>query len=335
MPLLKAFFLLLFYLPLSYAVSEKQFNEIVVKKLYPSIEQWSQSKSFKGHLGKKIHYRVYGKASPHSQPIVIVPGWAEFSLKYMELAYDLIQKSFSPIYVLDHRGQGESERQLSNPRKSYVKDFLFYTKDFKTFLNTKVLPHHPNKKLYLMAHSMGGVVALFYILDQPNTFQSVAITSPMLRINVPEPLQSLALILSSFPYQIFQNKSVPLVYRTNKIPFDSKNPNTHSLVRYEFIRRLENSHPVYIREITFKWLEEAIRKSRMMREKIDKISTPYLLLNAGKDQVIDNKASEGLCLKSKKCSLITIKKAKHEILMEEDEIRNKALKHIFKFFNKP
>ncbi len=35
---------------------------------------------------------------------------------------------------------------------------------------------------------------------------------------------------------------------------------------------------------------------------------------------------------TKNCKLIRMKKSKHEILMEKDEVRNKALKYIDAFF---
>ena len=316
----------------SYAVPEKHFNKTVIQQLYPSIDKWSQSGFLKGVSHTKIHYRIYGKDRPQNQPVVIVPGWSEFSLKYMELAHDLIQKNFSPVYVLDHRGQGASERQLKDTEKSYVEDFLFYVKDLKIFLNTKVLPRHPKKDLYLIAHSMGGAISLLYTLNHPNTFRAAAITAPMLRINTPETVQSLALFLSSLSQLVFRHQSFLINKRTKSIPFDKNNPISHSPQRYEFNKYLENKYPFYIRGASLKWLREAIKKSRKLRKNSYKAPLPLLFLNADQDRIIDNKANKKFCLKAKNCTLITFEKAKHEILMEKDEVRNQAIKSIIKFF---
>lgn len=328
------YFLFLSGFPLlSYSVNEKHFKKIVLKQLYPQIKKWSQSGSFKGVSNIKINYQIYGKNQTHTKPLVIIPGWSESSLKYMELAYDLIQHSFSPVYVLDHRGQGLSGRVLKDREKSYVKDFLFYSKDMEIFLNI-ISSRHPKKKPYLIAHSMGSTVSLFYILENSHTFRSIAIIAPMLRINASEFLQNLSLILSPIAQFFFPKQHFIFNRRTRNIFFEPYNKVSHSIVRYEFNKYLENRHPVYIRGATLKWVEETVKKTRQIRKKAHKISPPLLILSAGKDIVVDNKPIEAFCLQAKQCSHIKLKEAKHEILMEKDEIRNKAIKHILKFFKK-
>ena len=111
------------------------FRKTVVEGLYASLDKWSYSGFFKGEKNLNIFYRIYGKARPTSKPLIIVPGFIEFSLKYMELADDLIKNSFSPIYILDHRNQGASDWVLKDKQKIYVENFLFYSKDLKTFID--------------------------------------------------------------------------------------------------------------------------------------------------------------------------------------------------------
>ena len=313
-------------------MTEKKFSKTVVKQLYPLVHTWSNSGFFKGEKGLKIHYRIFGQVSLTAQPLVIVPGWTEFSLKYMELANDLIQNNFSPVYVLDHRGQGASERILNDSEKSHVEDFLFYARDLETFITQKILPRHPKQNLRLIAHSMGAVIALLYILKQENAVHSVVLSAPMLRIKLPEFLQSLVLTLSPLSQWLFPKHHFLVNKRVRSKKFDSKNLISHSALRYEFNKYLEHHHSFYLRGATLKWAEEAVKKSRYVRKKAYRFSTPLLILTSGQDKLVDNKAAEEFCLKAQKCALIKFPSAKHEIFMEKDEIRNKALKKLAEFF---
>ena len=313
---------------------DNHFRKTVVEGLYASLDKWSSSGFFKGEKNLNIFYRVYGRASPKSKPLVIVPGFVEFSLKYMELSDDLIKSSFSPIYILDHRNQGASDRILKDKEKIYVENFLFYSKDLKTFIDQIVKAQNPHKKPSLIAHSMGGLISLFYFLDDPHVIESAVLSSPMLSINIPKYIQKLSLTLyplfSLFSFKdTFKIKTRPL----NK-KFKPKNNLTHDEVRYEFNKFLEQKHDFYLNKITLKWLKEAIEKSGLMHKKSDKINLPFLILQSSKDTIVDNTRMDSFCKKNQKCSLIRIQEAKHEIFMEKDKVRNLALKHTIDFLNK-
>ena len=315
------------------AVTETEFKKRVVKQLYPSLSDWSREGSFKGVSNIEIHYRVYGSSDERSQPIVIVPGWTEFSLKYMELAYDLIQHSFSPVYVLDHRGQGASGRILEDPQKSYVEDFLFYVKDLETFINQEVIPQEPEKDLRLISHSMGGLISLLYLLKHPKTFKAGALSAPMLKIKASEISQGFALLLSSVSKRLFNHQNFLVSKRKRNQSF-SKNQVSHSLDRYEFNKYLEDKHNFYIKGATLSWAKESIKNSKFMRKQAEKISTPILFLKAGQDEVVDSKAIQDFAEKTKHSSVMDFENSKHEIFMEKDEIRNQALEGALEFFKK-
>lgn len=311
------------------AAPENNFEENVIRKLYPSVEDWSQSGFFEGERGAQIHYRIYGEAEAQNQPVVIVPGWTEFSLKYIELAHDLIQRGFSPVYVLDHRGQGASERLLKNKERGYVENFYFYVKDLEKFLSSVVAPRETKNNLRLIAHSMGALVSLFYMRDHPQSFKSAVFTAPLLRIKTPETLQTFAVALSRlFSRLSGREQSFLVSARSSDSSFRPDNRLSQSAARYEFNKYLENKHSFFIRGATLKWAREAIEKSRIIRERADQIAAPLLILSAERDRVVDSSAASGFCLKAKQCRQIIMREARHEILMEKDEIRDKALEQI-------
>ena len=65
--------------------------------------------------------------------VVILQGRGEWIEKYFETVRDLRARGFA-VAALDWRGQGLSERMLSDRHKGYVRDFAEYDSDLETFM---------------------------------------------------------------------------------------------------------------------------------------------------------------------------------------------------------
>ena len=68
-----------------------------------------------------LHY-VYHKVEGASHAVVISSGRVEMAVKYAELCFELVQAGYS-VFLLDHRGQELSQRELTIPHKGYILDF--------------------------------------------------------------------------------------------------------------------------------------------------------------------------------------------------------------------
>src|ERR1700752_2431846 len=90
--------------------------------------------------------------------VCLFPGRTEFIEKYFETVRDLRARGFA-VAVLDWRGQGLSERALSDPQKGHVGDFAEYDVDLDTFMKEVGLPDCP-PPLFALAHSAGGAVLI-------------------------------------------------------------------------------------------------------------------------------------------------------------------------------
>src|SRR6476646_5726833 len=64
--------------------------------------------------------------------VCVFQGRAEFIEKYFETVRDLRARGFA-VATIDWRGQGLSDRVLSNPRKGYVGSFSEYDLDLESF----------------------------------------------------------------------------------------------------------------------------------------------------------------------------------------------------------
>jgi acylglycerol lipase len=126
--------------------------------------------------------------------IAIVHGYAEHSDRYSHVATNLVAQGFA-VYSFDLCGHGKSSGD-----RCYVDAFSDYLTDLDRFL-TEIRQHHLERKLFLLGHSMGGAIAIRYILDYQTTLQGVILSAPFLGSraeNVPAPVVAFLKLLSQF-----------------------------------------------------------------------------------------------------------------------------------------
>lgn len=142
----------------------------------------------------KVPYSVYGSkfgcGLGKYGSLVIAPGRSEASIEFYETALDYIKEGFSPVYVIDHVGQGFSPRLLEDPNKGHIHKFEDYIIAFKDFVESveqdlKVNEGRNEESLFFSSNSMGGAVGFgyFQMMGEQNPFKAAALFGPMIRIN--------------------------------------------------------------------------------------------------------------------------------------------------------
>lgn len=138
---------------------------------------------FEGHKNTKLFFQVWSQ--PHAKgTIIITHGQGEHSESYHRFA-DFFRDDQWSIYAWDLRGHGRSEGI-----RGYVEDFSDYHKDYEIFLE-KVLrdPQRPQGPVILLCHSMGGLIQLKVMLDNPHLpVHGAVCSSPALSLALPIPL---------------------------------------------------------------------------------------------------------------------------------------------------
>lgn len=138
----------------------------------------------------KLRFSQFGCALGTKGVMVIGPGRGESSPEYYETALDYISRGYSPVYVIDHRGQGLSPRLLPNRSKGHLVNFFHYINDFKMVVDeivkeVKENPSYQDQAFFYTSNSMGGAVGLGYLQSFPeeNPFTAVALLGPMIQVN--------------------------------------------------------------------------------------------------------------------------------------------------------
>jgi lysophospholipase len=290
-----------------------------------------ESLTFQGKDGVTIH--AWRMIQPNEKgALVILPGQGEPLLKYAEVAYDLRSLGFS-IYMMDHRGQGASGRMTANSKVQYVKEFGDYADDLETFMN-QIVNQVPHAKRFLLAHSMGGAISSLYLERHPNAFDAAVLNSPMELINTDPYPEHVALAITSTATRLGKGDA----YSIGQGPFDATLPYTESRMarceaRHKAKIEMLSQHPsLVIDGVSFRWVQKSLEEGIKIRKNADKITTPILLFQAGNDVIVKLDGQDEFCKRAKNCRIAFFPTARHEILMENDAIRDRALSLVQEFF---
>jgi len=327
---------------------EHQFNNYhkdVIEKWWLNVELGE----FVGVNNINISY-AYFYQEANSRDLVISPGRCESFLKYKELCYNFSQQGYN-IFILDHRGQGTSQRMLVNRHKGYVQHFDHYANDLHTFIctvvNAKAKLRSASKRPYLLAHSMGGAIALRMLELYPGTIQVALLSSPMLAINsgnsptwlaefLIKSIQLINKLIDTEPWYFLGQKDYQATpFQHNKL--------TQSEERYQYFSELYSfQSQIQLGGVTIHWLIEAIKAKKAIFKDIGKIKTPIRVLQASADTVVDNEVQTNFCHKLHQLSTqycpdsqpLVIDGARHELFFEKDQYREQALSHALSWFDK-
>lgn len=297
--------------------------------------QHAQSHYFQGVDNKKIH--SVSIINGHDKAIVISQGRNESVLKYKEVAYDLHQQGYD-IFLIDHRGQGFSERLGGDPHRGHVAHFSDYVTDFKKYVDSLHLEQRYTQR-YLMTHSMGGAIGSLYLEQYQQPFQAAVLFSPMLSINFGILPTFAAKIITASSAQFCQWFSDKPCYVPGGKGYRKRgfvgNHITHSEARFNAVQSgFELAPETQLGDATMRWLNSSITATEQAIDNAQQITIPIMLIQAGSDQIVTAQGQQAFFDNLPDCTqhqLVTIKGAKHEILLEQDEMRTPALTHALQF----
>lgn len=293
--------------------------------------------------GTSLHY-VLAKPSQSEveqvkATVVLVNGRTESYLKYQELAYELTQQGYQ-VLMFDHRGQGVSARLTDNPHKGHIEDFQQYIDDMHQLVS-HVAQTEGQLPMYLLGHSMGGAISTLYLQQHPDVFQKTALSAPMHGINGKLAydewdacrLASTVTLFSTEGYAGFADKP----YAAG--PFDG-NELTGSRERYQWMQTLYQDNPqLQLGGATWGWLDQACAVLPDMQQQSDKIKIPVLVMQAELDTIVSATAQQEFCAvlaqnPNSGCvgGLQVIQGAKHELLFEQDVIRQQVVEKVLTHF---
>ncbi len=265
---------------------------------------------------------------PTRGTICLFGGRGEFIEKYFEVVADLRRRGFA-VAAMDWRGQGGSDRLLSNTHKGHVERFADYDRDLVRFMKEIALPDCPPPYVAL-AHSMGANILLRNAVVSGSWFDRMVLTAPMIRISrqrtgFPEPVvraysEGVSLLGMSRSY-VPGGGDDPM----EAMPFEG-NPLTTDHERWARNKAVVEAAPqLGLGSATVGWLREALRSCARVSAPgfAESVQVPMLIFAAGNDSIVSARAAEELGVRLKVGMQMLLPDARHEILQENAAIRQR------------
>ena len=276
--------------------------------------------------GKRIRTTIWDAApgTPSRGVCILLNGQTEFLEKYEEVAQELCSRGFT-VAALDWRGQGLSDRLVTDPLKVHVDAFADYDADLSAFLDQIVKPLTDKPPLAL-AHSMGGHILMRTLHDRPGAIRAAIAIAPMMKVlthGYPPPVaralcyaENLVGRQKEWVFGVAERDPLKLTFEDNLVTSDR--------ARFARNSRLIAAEPDLRRAgPTWGWLEAAYRSMKQVSSQgyPEAIETPLLIVGAGRDRIVDTSAARAFASRVPNGTYIEIADAEHEILMENDLIR--------------
>jgi lysophospholipase len=258
---------------------------------------------------------------------VLLNGQTEFIEKYFEVIDELRGRGFA-VATMDWRGQGGSARLLADDhRKSFIGDFSEYDQDLDTLLNWIVTPMlAPGERPVALAHSMGAHNLLRALAHNPARFAWCVLNAPMIAISLRGQSQFLVAAVTAF--EIWRGNRGGWVWG-----MEARDPHNVSFStqlvtsdpqRFERTQMLLRENPdMRLAGATWGWLAAAIRSMKWLRGQAETITTPLLVVGAGKDRICLTPEARAFAARAPNAQYVEVADAGHEILMEKNAIRAK------------
>jgi len=281
--------------------------------------------------------------------------------KHAETIWGLLEQGYSPVFAIDHRGQGRSSRLVldytaENTYKSHIEDRHDYVLDFRQFVNLGVAQLNPGDKKFVFCHSMGCAVTFMYLIDElaqgmPQKFNGIAANAPLVQPNTDPFSFGVANVIAQAQVWAGLGASYPPTlggtleehYAEGK--FDTST--TTSRARYTAMKELcfAQQHHAYAAGHTGLCVGSATANTALefvnaykdlarFQEGDADLAVPILIQQAALDRTVVNAPMTSFCNKAfSDCTLTVYPTAQHNIWWESDHIRTPALKEVYRFFD--
>ena len=211
--------------------------------------------------------RLYLRRHEHSNPraeVLITHGFGEHSGRYGALTDHLVNHGYS-VTAYDHRGHG-----LSDGLPGHVESFAEYDQDLAKLINSVRLRSQA-RSLFLVGHSMGGLIALRYAARNHGELSGALISAPLIEVAIPVPAHKLMIARVGA-------RMAPRMRLDSEI-------NPSYLSRDPEVGRAYAADPLVNRKVSPKWFAEATRAMQEVSEWASRITLPILVMHGTDDRL--------------------------------------------------
>tara|TARA_B100001179_G_scaffold132716_1_gene95238 strand:+ start:17 stop:850 length:834 start_codon:yes stop_codon:yes gene_type:complete len=258
---------------------------------------------------KNIFIRSWPSNNDPTYNIIIIHGLGEHSGRYKEFASFFIKKNIG-VFSFDLIGHGKSDGLKGHI--SNIKDFTDSIEEVliqvrKRFINTPII---------IFGHSLGGCLALNYLIERKSKEISLAIISSAwieTEIQIPKYL----LIIQRVIHTLF-----PKIRLSNRLDTKDLSKDIKIVDKYK-------NDPLVHDRISLNLLSEINKTIEKIKNKDYNIEIPVLIIHGKKDKIISYKGSELINKKIKDSKLKLYDNVYHE--PHNDNEKKEILEYYYDF----
>jgi len=262
---------------------------------------------------------------------VLVGGFGDFIEKHFETIRDLQARGFS-VWCLDWRGQGGSTRPKRWPHRPRARDFERDADELAEFAAAKLQSGRPR---VLIAHSMGGAIALLCLRRYPRAFDAAILSAPMLGLFTgPTPPTLLRALTGPVRFAGLGLMHLPGATRRRSQPTPDRSRISSDAERCRLRYAWVSTEPALrLDPPTYGWLDPALALIARIGKPsfLAGVTTPILLGSAGREHVVAPRAHYRAARRLPDCTLFELPESKHEPFLECDSIRDAWFDRIDRF----
>jgi len=218
----------------------------------------------------RIFYQAWLPESDSKAVLLIIHGLAEHSGRYMNVVNHFIPLRYA-VYGFDHIGHGKS-----GGARVYVERFQDFTDTIKTYYDM-IQTWQPGKPIFIIGHSMGGLITAVYLLDHQQDFAGAVLSGP--GVKIPDHISSGTITIA----KIFSR----LVPKLGLIKIEADGISRDPAVVREYI----NDPLICTGKVTARLAGELLGATQRITAEADKITLPVLIVHGGADKLVGNDAS--------------------------------------------
>jgi acylglycerol lipase len=228
---------------------------------------------FEGVRNTRIYHQCWLPESEPKAVLMIVHGLGEHSGRYLNVVNHFVPMGFA-VYGMDHSGHGKSDGT-----RKYVDRFEDFITNVKSYFD-RIQGWQAGKPIFLVGHSMGGLISAVYLLDHQTGLNGAIISGPSVKIpgNVS-------------PVTVFIGKMlVALMPRLGLLKTAPKGVSRDPAV----VQAYMDDPLVYKGKTTVRLAAEMLKAMQRVSSEAARITLPILILQGGADWIVDPAGAEML-----------------------------------------